>query len=379
MQIARSIANSKLGSIGVDANHYFRVDHMSIENWQSELELAWQGQLGDLVTALACAPDGRGWAASSAAGKVVWNTGLGELIVLKSPAGDGVDAISQMAFSADGRWLAAGGQAGKLAIWNCDRADDKLPPQLATTLNIGEWIEHLVWHPTAPYLAVSYGAQVQVWDILTSTTTIAGKFDRSSVFDLAWHPSGNYIAAAGDKGVQIWSASENIPYYNLSVDTTSLKLAWSDDGRYLAVGNFDRTLTIIDWQQPDERWTLQGCPGKIRQLAWLNGTDTPSLAVASGETIVLWALSVDATTWNGLSLSGHQDIVTVTSAHPIAPILATGGADGYACLWTVDGQIEQIFTLPIVSGITAINWHPQALYLAAGTQTGAIGVWTRPA
>jgi WD40 repeat protein len=376
VQIDRAIASSNIGSI----DPLFSIDNMSIDNWQSELQLAWQGQLNDLVTTLTCAPDGRGWAASSAAGEVVWNRGLGELIVLQSPVGDGVDAISQMAFSADGRWLAAGGQAGKLAIWNCDRSDDELPPQLATTLNIDEWVEHLVWHPTEPYLAVSYGAQVQVWDVLTSTKTTAWKFDRSSVFDLAWHPGGEYIAAAGDRGVQIWSAIEpTAPSDNLAVDTTSLKLAWSADGSYLAVGNLDRTLTMIDWQQPDERWTLQGCPGKIRQLAWLNGTDLPSLGVASGETIVLWALSTDATTWNGLSLSGHQDIVTTTIAHPIAPIFATGGADGYACLWTVDGQIEQIFTLPIVSGITAINWHPQALYLAAGTRTGAIGVWTIPA
>jgi hypothetical protein len=351
---------------------------MSIDNWQSELHLAWQCQLEDLVTSLVCAPDGRGWAASSAAGEVVWNRGLGELIVLPSPTGDG--AISQMAFSADSRWLAAGGQSGKLAIWNCDRSDVELPPQLAATIDIDEWIEHLVWHPTEPYLAISYGAQVQVWDVLTSTKITAWKFDRSSVFDLAWHPSGEYIAAAGDKGVQIWSAIEpSAPSEHLAVDTTSLKLAWSADGRYLAIGNFDRTLTIADWQQPDERWTLQGCPGKIRQLAWLNGTDSPSLAVASGETIVLWTLSTDATTWDGLSLSGHQDIVTATISHPIAPILATAGADGYACLWTLDGQIEQILNLSILSGFTVINWHPQALYLAAGTRTGSIGIWTIPA
>jgi WD40 repeat protein len=345
-------------------------------NWPSELHLAWQGQLGDLVTSVACSPSGRGWAASSAAGEVVWNAGLGALVSLQSAAGS---AISRVAFSADGRWLAAGGQAGKLAIWNCDRADE-LPPQLVTTISIGEWIEQLVWHPTEPYLAVSYGAQIAVWELPIATAKTAWKFDRSSVFDLAWHPDGEYIAAAGYKGVQIWSASEpDAPSFDLAIETTSLKLAWSADGRYLAMGNLDRTLTVTDWQQPDERWTLQGCPGKIRQLAWLNGTATPSLAVASGETIVLWELSVDATTWHGLPLEGHQDIVTATIAHPSAPMLVSGGADGYACLWTVAGSIEQILTLPLLSGFTAINWHPQALYLATGTRTGTIGIWIIPA
>ncbi|WP_310488575.1 hypothetical protein [Chamaesiphon sp. VAR_69_metabat_338] len=346
-----------------------------VANEQLELQLVWQGQLDDLVTSVACAPNGRGWAASSAAGAVVWNAGGGELVSLQSATGE---TISRVAFSADSRWLAAGGQAGKLAIWNCDRAD--VPPQLVTTIDIDEWIEQLVWHPTEPYLAIGYGAQIEVWDIPTATLKTAWKFDRSSVFDLVWHPDGEYIAAAGDKGGQIWSAIEpTAPSEKIAVDTTSLKLAWSPDGRYLAMGNLDRTLTVTDWQQPDEQWTLQGFPGKIRQLAWLNGTALPSLAVASGETIVLWELSVDAIAWHGLPLEGHQDVVTTTIAHPSEPILVAGGADGYACLWTVDGRIEQILTLPILSGFTAIDWQPQALYLATGTHAGTIGIWIIPA
>jgi WD40 repeat protein len=347
-----------------------------VAHWESELHLVWQGQLDDLVTAVACAPNSRGWAASSAAGAVVWNAGVGDLVNLQPATGE---AISRVAFSADGRWLAAGGQAGKLAIWNCDRADE-LPPQFFTTIDIDEWIEQLVWHPIEPYLAISYGAQIEVWELPAATLKTAWKFDRSSVFDLAWHPDGEYLAAAGYKGVQVWSGNQpQAPSYNIEVETTSLKLAWSADGRYLAMGNLDRTLTLTDWQQPDEQWTLQGFPGKIRQIAWLNGTENHSLAVASGETIVLWELGVEAIDWHGLSLEGHQGVVTTTIAHPSVPILVTGGADGYACLWTGSGQIEQILTLPILSGFTVIDWHPQALYLAIGTRAGEIGIWTIPA
>ena len=100
------------------------------ENLRSELQLAWQGQLNDRVTAIACAPDGRGWAASSAAGEVIWNAGLSEIVVLQKANGQPIDRI---AFSADSRWLAAGGQAGQLLIWNCD--DTNLPPQLVHKIN----------------------------------------------------------------------------------------------------------------------------------------------------------------------------------------------------------------------------------------------------
>ncbi len=341
---------------------------------QSELELGWQCQLRDLVTGLSCAPDGRGWAASSAAGEVVWNTGLSQIVSLKAADGQ---SIEDVAFSADGRWLAAGGQAGKLLIWDCE---DRLLPQLVQVVDIDKWIEHLVWHPSQPTIAIGSGNRVKIWDAIAQAEVTTWQLTKSSIFDLAWHPGGAELAVAGYQGIEIWSphaptaASERI-----DVDTATIAIAWSADGRYLAAANLDRQLTIVDRQQPCESWTLQGCPGKIRQLAWLVGTDTPCLAVASGSTIVLWDLSADATTWDGRLLTGHQDIITMTISDPHAPSLASGGADGYTCVWQSTGEITQILSHPTVSGFTKLSWHPDRLYLATGTQIGQICLWVMPA
>ena len=344
-----------------------------IENPRSELQLAWQGQLQDFITGLVFAPSSCGLAASSAAGEVIWVAGHSEPVVLQ--VADGY-SIERIAFSADGDWLAAGGQAGRLSIWNCQ--DANIAPRTVAPVDIDRWIEQLAWHPTQPYLAVSYGSQVQIWDVPKATEIVAWKFAKSSVFDLAWHPAGEYLAVAGYKGVEIWSPQDRTKIYSLNVDTASLNLAWASDGRYLAAGNLDRTLTIVDWEHPDDSWTLQGCPGKIRQLTWLVGTTTPILAVASGTTIVLWNLTADATMWEGQLLEGHQDIVTVAIAHPQLPILASAGADGYTCIWSAQGNIEQILTQS-VNKFTSLSWHPDRLYLATGSQTGEIGWWEIPA
>ncbi len=343
-------------------------------NSPSELELSCQYQLSDLVTGLCCAPDGRGWAASSAAGEVVWNAGSSHLISLQAA---NRHSIEDVAFSADGRWLAAGGQAGKLFIWDCR---DLQSPQLVQSLDIDRWIEHLVWHPSQPTLAIGYGNRVKIWDMMNRTEVTTWQLTKSSIFDLAWHPTGVKLAVAGYKGVEIWSPNEpTAPSERLDVATATIAIAWSADGRYLAAGNLDRTLTIMDRQQPGECWTLQGCPGKIRQLAWIAGTQTPCLAVASGTTIAIWDASADATTWDGRLLTGHQEIVTVTIAHPHAPGFTSGGADGYACVWTADGEIAQIISHPILSGFTKFSWHPECLYLATGKQTGEICLWSIPA
>ncbi len=347
------------------------------EDLRSELQLEWQSQLGDLVTAVICSPNGHGWVASSAAGQIVWNAGMSELVILQA-ANEQFSAGAVIAFSPDSHWLAAGGQAGQLLIWNCEQPQH--PPQLIYQVNCGGWIEHLVWHPSHLELAVSCGSHLKIWNVLTSTEIATWKFDKSAIFDLAWHPTGAALAVAGYKGLQIWSPNDrHAPTNRIELETTSLSIAWASDGRYLAAGNLDRTLTIVDWHNSDDLWTLHGCPGKIRQLTWIPGNTTPCLAVASGTTISIWKLTPDRTNWQGQLLAGHQGIVEALAAHPAAPILASGSADGYACLWSIDGEIAQILTDPIPSGFTALAWHPDLEYLATGSQAGTVGLWVTPA
>jgi WD40 repeat protein len=349
----------------------------SFQPESQELQLAWQGHLDDLVTSIAYSPDGRGWVASSAAGEIIWNAGLSEPVVLLEPNGQSID---QVAFSADQRWLAAAGQSGELLVWNCD--DIHLPPQLVTRTKFDQWIEHLIWHPIDSHLAISYGSQTTIWNPIAAKSIATWKFDKSSVFDLAWHPTRSDLAIAGYKGVEIWSLNDfSAPIDHLAVDTASIKIAWSGDGRYLAAGNLDQTLNIWDWHDRSNQWRLAGSEGKIRQLAWITNSTNNSvcLAVASGISIVVWQLIHNSELWTGQLLEGHQGIVEILVVPDHFAILTSAGADGYLCLWSPAGEIIQILTTPIISRFTSLYWHPHHLQLVAGNEIGAIALWQIPA
>jgi WD40 repeat protein len=353
------------------------------QNFPAELHLEWEGQLSDFVTAWTYSPNGSAWAASSASGEVIWNAGLTESIFLNraedrffTPAPP--SSIETVAFSADSCWLAAGGQSRQLLIWHCDPTNSL--PQLVRKIDYNKWIDRLVWHPTKPHLAIGYGSQVQIWDAITATDLANCKFDRATIFDLAWHPAGSYLAISGYKGIQLWSPqAQTVPTHRIDVDTASLSIAWSRNGRYLAAGNLDRTITIVDMQNPTDPWILQGCPGKIRQLTWIAGTDTECLAVASGTVLVLWNLTPDETTWNGRLLEGHQAAISTLTAHPHLSIVASGGKDGYGCLWSAPGQIERVLSSNDLSPLSTLAWHPDGTYLATGNQNGEMRLWTIPA
>jgi WD40 repeat protein len=346
------------------------------EDLSSGLQLQWQAQLSDLVTAIAWSPIGRGWVASSAAGEIRWietsaQTGDQHEVVLIAPTGNSIDNLG---FSADGQWLAAGGQTGQVFIWLCPPG---MSPQLVRILEFQVWIDKLVWHPHRAELAIGCGGKIQIWEAAKPLEPIFWSCDRPSIFALAWQPDGNEFAVAGYQGVDIWAPTSQVPLrHKLTVDTASIQLAWSPDGRYLAAGNLDRSLTIVDWQHPDDPWILQGCPGKIRQLVWLAHTDLPCLAVATGEAIVVWDLATEE--WSGQLLTGHQGVVTTIAAHPDLPLLISAASDGSACIWSAQGEIEQIITNTL-SGFTTLAWQPHEMCLATGSQMGEIGLWSNSA
>ncbi len=341
----------------------------SITSQSQEFEERYSGTLADYVTAIAWSPQDTILGATSAAGEVVlWNDG--NLTTLQTANGKSVDCL---AFSPDGKFLAVGGQDGRVKIWQ----ETKL---IATLENAPAWVDQLAWSHTSNQLAFSLGRYVQVWDADTCEIVVTLNFDNSSVLGIDWRRDGQYLAISGYKGVKVWhSQNWDEEPYNLDMTTVSVAMAWSPDGKFLASGNMDRSITVLEWNNPDP-WVMRGFPGKIRQLAWSEATTqlgAPLLASSSVEGIVVWEkLEDDSLGWEAQVLTNHVGVICAIAFAPKSFVLASAAADGWLCLWNQAKQVSQILT-GVSAGFSTLAWHPQGDVLAAGGEKSELLIWSK--
>ncbi len=142
------------------------------------------------------------------------------------------DYITSVAWSADGKYLAANSPNDGIFVWNVASG------QLVYKHAGGS--QRAIWSPKGDVLASSSGAngEVQVWDAITGATLFSFQGQQNGpVSSLAWSPDGKYLAAGGSN-VRIWDVARNKLHYtytgfglhkNFSINS----LAWSPDSTKL--------------------------------------------------------------------------------------------------------------------------------------------------
>ena len=324
-------------------------------------------QFSEYIRGLAWSPNGDRLAIISAGGELaLWQNKQFDFLQLASNS-----SLDCLGFSADGQWLAAAGQAGKIQIWRL--AEPSQTFELIDTLDCGTaWIDSLAWHPQSNLLAFAVNRKLKIWDAQSQEILQNLDFEVSSIFNLSWHPQGNFLAASGHGGVKIWQSDnwQQEPE-QLQVPGASLDCSWSSDGKYLASGNLDRTISLLDWDNPPP-WLMQGFPSKVSQVTWASQTDKPLLAASCQEGVTIWQFNHQSKNWQSHVLQ-HQKMVQAIAFSPNLADLASAGDDGQVQIWQQGKKLIQ--TLKGNSGFSFLAWHPIGQYLAAGTQNGELTIW----
>ena len=159
-----------------------------------------------------------------------------------------------LAISHDGRYVAAAegtyrdgeGHRTKIEVWDIER--DTPANLIDTGIILGVWNLH--FSPDGSMLAADSQIQAQagirVWERSTGEQLcIIDDLEAYWARAVTFASAGKYIALGDESGVLILSnIKEDREVFALRVDTGVESLAFSHDGRYMAVGLFDSTIQI---------------------------------------------------------------------------------------------------------------------------------------
>jgi WD40 repeat protein/tRNA A-37 threonylcarbamoyl transferase component Bud32 len=257
-----------------------------------------------------------------------------------------------LAWSTDGRTMAAGYSGGALGLW--DRATGR--QRLLTFVR---------------------QADRTSWEAQALGAWLAPLFPKlgPAVRALAWSPRGKPFATVTADGlVQLWDPAAGQVVRNLDGRGEAQCLAFAPDGRLLAVGRGQR-VELWDVGTGQLRRVLDGSSEPVWCLAF--APDGGLLAGGSADwRIRLWEV---ASGRQRASLLGHQERVAGVAFSPDGRLLASGGWDGVVRLWHLATAREVLALEGHRGRVHCVAFAPDGQTLASGGETpeesGEVLLW----
>lgn len=291
-----------------------------------------------------------------------------------------------LAFSPDGRLLAATGVDGAVAV--IALPDRHLVHRFAHPGGATA----LAFAPDGSAIATAgYDGRVRLWRLADGTVRVF-RVSPTPLWTLAFDPAGSHLAAAGeDKRIHLWPIDGHDPARTfVAHDLNIWHIAFSADGRTIASGSFDRTLKLwdvasgrllrsatghtqgivgLDVRQRDGLIATGGDDGTIR--LWRND-GAPLRTIAAGQFVDAVAFSADGE-W--LAVGGRESHGRNAVFKQLFGRRPDGGHGVSARIWRVrDGAMVAAFDRQD-DDVVAVAISPDGKWFASGSDDGSVALW----
>jgi len=199
------------------------------------------GRSPQAITSVAFSPDGRLIAAGGYRVVTLVETATGRVVARLSGHAGTVTAVQ---FSPNGKILAAAGglpgRSGEIKLW-----DMRTRKRLATLAGHNDAVYAIAFSPEGNRLAAaSYDHDLSLWNLAAPPKSRILRDHTDAVYSVAFSPDGRLLAsAAGDRTVKVWEAKTGRRLYTLSEATAELyAVTFSPNGKQVVAGGADKTL-----------------------------------------------------------------------------------------------------------------------------------------
>lgn len=310
-------------------------------------------------------------------------------------------SITGVAFSPDSNWLVSAGLDSALRAWNVTSPDPVASVRVIRGQNSGN--RAVAISPDGRWLvAGSDEGDVRRWPLsLVTGTAVLGNpgtvplpllGDGSRIVDLAVSRDTRWLATGSqDATARLWNleslspdsffSRDPLPSFKLEGHEDEVyKLAFSDDGRWLATASLDGTARLWDVTAADPASTsleLVGHEADINAVAF--SPDSHWLVTASDDrTARLWDVGAAHPEESYIALQGHQQNVLVAEFSPDGRWLATGSMDATARLWdmtSANPEANPIVLAGHSDHVIALAFSADSRWLVTGSADKTARLW----
>ena len=228
------------------------------------------------------------------------------------------DAVDQLVFSPNERWLAGGSWNTTVRLWNAKNWEFQ-----RTLSGHTGGIAALAFSPDSRTLASASSdhedRRVHLWNLNTGEVRWTLSRQRDSVRSLAFSPDGTRLAVGSWNEIRLWNPANGQLQRTLN-DSSGAALAYSPDGQRLAAGG-NSGIQLWNPQSGQFQRSLSGHTVGVNWLVFLPDGNT-LISRDSGATFLLWDLNavaedVNRTVAEDVNRDGVidvEDLVTVASS-----------------------------------------------------------------
>ncbi|HEX8230175.1 MAG TPA: hypothetical protein VF826_12805 [Chloroflexia bacterium] len=295
-----------------------------------------------------------------------------------------------------------------IAFWAASALGGTAPPGKLRTLG-SDVADSIAWSPDGRYLAAGYqvNTSVRIWDVDKGQTIKVLEAFRGGVYLVSWSPDGKYLVTASSEPsnkLRIWDTANWQPVFitdpvpNTDKTSTSItSVSWSPDSAQIAVGLATSSGAGVDYlRQIDTKSLLKvyDIPGgkEHATLAYPNINGIGSVGWSPDGKTILFSVTPDDSSWHGtevllwdLSAGGgpSNEINTrqLLSGDALMPLTSldwspdgkfiTGSSEDNSVKVIEAATGELTHVLPADGEVGAVAWSPDGTRVAAGVRGAA--------